>query len=556
MSSQVREHGVRRSRWAAIGAAVAVSLGAGGIGIVNATISSGPKSVYVPIAPCRLADTRPGGENVGTRAAPLGPRETHTFAVRGNHGRCSIPAGATAIVANVTAVGPSERSFMTIWPSDRQQPTASSLNYVGGQPPFPNAVTVRLSADGRVNVYNQNGSVHVIIDVSGFYEDHNHDDRYFTKAQVDQKLAAIPAGPKGDPGPPGPPGSGPANGSPCTAGLLSGTIVNGFDGAGNATVKCFRNVVTTLAGSTQGSANGVATTAQFNLPSGLAVDAVGNVYVADRSNHRIRKITPAGAVSTFAGSTEGSADGVGGAAQFNQPVDVAVDAAGNVYVADSMNRRIRKITPAGVVTTLAGSTQGFADGVGAAAQFASPAGVAVDAAGNVYVADAGNHRIRKITPVAVVSTLAGSTQGFADGVGAAARFNDPHGVAVDTAGNVFVADLSNHRIRRVTPAGAVSTVAGSTAGFVDGAGATARFNNPIDLAVDAAGNVYVADFSNFRLRKVTPGGLVSTPAGSSSGFSDGVGIAAQFSALRGIAVDAAGTVYVGDGSNHRVRVVN
>jgi hypothetical protein len=186
--------GVSRVRWAAIGAAIAVSLGAGGIGIVNATISSGSKAVYVPIAPCRLADTRPGPENVGTRATPIGQRDTHTFAVHGNNGKCSIPAGASAVVANVTAVAPSAQSFMTIWPADRPQPTASSLNYSAGQAPFPNAVTVALSGDGKIKVYNHNGAVHVIIDIAGYYQDHTHDDRYYTKGQTDQKIAAIPAG--------------------------------------------------------------------------------------------------------------------------------------------------------------------------------------------------------------------------------------------------------------------------------------------------------------------------------------------------------------------------
>jgi hypothetical protein len=192
--------GVSRVRWAAIGAAVAVSLGAGGIGIVNATISSGPKAVYVPITPCRLADTRPGDDNVGTRSAPLTTRDVHTFTVRGTNGDCTIPTGASAIVANVTAVAPSAGSFMTIWPADKPQPLASSLNYTAGQAPTPNAVTVALSADGKIKAYNHNGNVHVIIDITGYYQDHTHDDRYYTQTQTDEKIAAIPAGPKGDKG--------------------------------------------------------------------------------------------------------------------------------------------------------------------------------------------------------------------------------------------------------------------------------------------------------------------------------------------------------------------
>jgi sugar lactone lactonase YvrE len=446
------------------------------------------------------------------------------------------------VVANVTAVAASAQSFMTIWPADKPQPTASSLNYSAGQAPFPNAVTVALSGDGRIKVYNHNGSVHVIIDIAGFYQDHNHDDRYYTKGQTDQKIAAIPVGP--------------VDGAPCTAGVLPGTIVNGHDGDGNVTVKCFRRLVTTLAGSDLGFVDGTGAAARFNGPFGVAVDAAGNLYVADAGNHRIRKISPAGAVSTLAGSTQGFADGVGTAAQFNFPRGVAVDAAGTVYVADNANHRIRKITPAGAVTTLAGSTNGFADGTGAAARFNSPSGVAVDAAGNVYVADLNNHRIRKISPAGAVTTLAGSTQGFADGVGTAAQFNGPLGVVVDAAGNVYVADNANHRIRKITPAGAVTTLAGSTNGFADGTGAAARFNGPSGVAVDAAGNLYVADAGNHRIRKISPAGAVSTLAGSTQGFAGGVGTAAQFSFPRGVAVDAAGTVYVADNANHRIRKIN
>uniref|UniRef100_UPI003743F19A hypothetical protein n=1 Tax=Psychroflexus aurantiacus TaxID=2709310 RepID=UPI003743F19A len=233
-----------------------------------------------------------------------------------------------------------------------------------------------------------------------------------------------------------------------------------------------------MAGSTSGFADGTGRSAQFSKPYGVAVDASGTVYVADYNNHRIRKTTPAGVVSTLAGSTQGFADGTGSSAQFSKPYGVAVDASGNVYVADFNNHRIRKTTPAGVVSTLAGSTSGFADGTGSSAQFSKPYGVAVDASGNVYVADFNNHRIRKTTPAGVVSTLAGSTQGFADGTGSSAQFNYPIGVAVDASGTVYVADANNHRIRKITPAGAVSTLAGSTYGFADGTGISAQFANP------------------------------------------------------------------------------
>ncbi|MCL2760111.1 MAG: IPT/TIG domain-containing protein [Desulfuromonadales bacterium] len=332
--------------------------------------------------------------------------------------------------------------------------------------------------------------------------------------------------------------------------------------------------VTTLAGSGMvGFADGIGTTAQFDAPISVAVDAAGNVYVTDYligvnafggmiyGNNVIRKITPTGVVSTFAESyTAPIADGTDVAEQFDEAFGVAVDAAGNVYATDQDNNRILKITPSGVVSTLAGGGMvgGFADGIGAAAQFDNPYGVAVDAAGNVYVADALNHRIRKITPAGVVSTFAGSgTEGFADGAEATAQFNVPTGVAVDAAGNVYVADLYNNRIRKITSTGVVSTLAGSgLTGFADGADATAQFNLPSGVAVDAAGNVYVADEFNNCIRKITPKGVVSTLAGSgSAGFADGTPLTAQFNNPFGVAVDAAGNVYVADKGNNRIRKI-
>jgi len=312
-------------------------------------------------------------------------------------------------------------------------------------------------------------------------------------------------------------------------------------------------LVSTFAGSIWGLRDGAGTAAEFRYPSGVAVDAAGNVYVADYFNHRIRKITDEGLVSTLAGSTGGFRDGSGTSAQFNYPSDVALDAAGNVYVADLVNHRIRKITPDGEVSTLAGSTGGFRDGAGRSAQFNSPFGVAVDTEGNVYVADSFNNLIRKITPEGLVSTLAGSTEGFRDDIGTSAQFNSPYGVAVDAEGNVYVADVNNHRIRKITPEGLVSTLAGSTVGFRDGSGRSAEFNSPTGVVVDAESNVYVADYFNHLIRKITPEGLVSTLAGSIWGFRDGSGTSAQFNNPTGVAVDAEGNVYVADSDNHRIR---
>jgi sugar lactone lactonase YvrE len=319
---------------------------------------------------------------------------------------------------------------------------------------------------------------------------------------------------------------------------------------------------TTLAGSASyGSSDGLGSAARFNSPSGVAVDTAGNVYVADQSNNTIRKVTSAGLVTTLAGLAHfdsngnpvgGSADGTGSAARFNGPNSVAVDNTGTLYVADTGNNTIRKVTPAGVVTTLAGSAgqYGFADGAGSAARFALPYGVAVDTAGNVYVAD--HDTIRKVSPAGIVTTLAGlvgpgDLNGSADGIRSAARFFNPQAVAVDSAGNVFVADTRNNTIRKVTQAGVVTTLA---AGFVF----------PSGVAVDSAGNLYVADRGSHTIRQVTPAGVVTTLAGladtrSIGGSADGSGNAAQFSYPSGVAVDSSGNVYVADQGNNTVRKV-
>ena len=282
--------------------------------------------------------------------------------------------------------------------------------------------------------------------------------------------------------------------------------------ASGSTVPANGAVVSTLAGTagSSGSVDGTGAAARFYNPTGVAADATGTVYVADQSNHTIRKITAAGVVSTLAGTagSSGSDNGTGAAARFYNPSNVAVDAAGTVYVADKDNSTIRKITAAGVVSTLAGTagSLGSDDGTGAAARFNNPAGVAVDAAGTVYVAERFNYTIRKITAAGVVSTLAGTagSSGSTDGTGAAARFLFPNSVAVDAAGTVYVADRGNSTIRKITAAGVVSTLAGTagSSGSTNGTGADARFNQPIGVAVDAAGAVYVADQGNHLIRVI------------------------------------------------------
>lgn len=377
-------------------------------------------------------------------------------------------------------------------------------------------------------------------------------------------------------------------------------------------------VVTTLAGTAHaiGSTDDAGPAARFNRPSGVVVDGDSNIYVADQQNHTIRKITSAGVVTTVAGTADmpGSADGMGTAARFNDPSAIALDGIGNVYVADQKNHTIRKIDMASDVTTLAGDvttlagmagTPGSANGTGADARFNGPAGVAVDRTGNVYVADQENHTIRKITPTGEVTTLAGSPgmRGRADGLGGRARFDGPSGVAIDGNGDLRVADQRNHTIRKVTAGGDVTTVAGAAPVLehADGTGSAARFREPTGVAVDGDGNVYVADRDGQSIRKVTPegvvttlvanipgplvnptglaldtagnlyvavqglntiakvtaGGAVTTLAGTASegGSNDGTGSAARFNLPSAVATDSAGNVYVADTNNSTIRKI-
>ncbi len=316
-------------------------------------------------------------------------------------------------------------------------------------------------------------------------------------------------------------------------------------------------VVSTLAGSAGVSAfaNGTGTAAAFCGPAGLGVDSSGNVYVADTNDDLIREITPGGVVSTLAGTLTvcGSINGTGPSASFCGPLGVAVDSSGNIYVADTWNYLVREITSGGVVSTLAGSAgvTGATNGTGTGASFFVPTGVAVDSSGNLYIADMDNQLIRKIFPGGVVTTLAGSAgvTGATNGTGTAALFCYPSGVAVDSSGNVYVADSGNNLIREITPGGVVSTLAGSAGvtGATNGTGNGALFYGPSGVAVDSSGNVYVADSGNNLIREITPGGVVSTLAGSGSiGSSNGTGTAASFSNPYGIAVGSSGIVYVSD----------
>jgi sugar lactone lactonase YvrE len=319
------------------------------------------------------------------------------------------------------------------------------------------------------------------------------------------------------------------------------------------------------------------TTARFSSPQGVAIDGAGNVYVADSLNHTIRKISPAGMVTTLAGTAgqSDSIDGTGSAARFASPKGIAVDGIGNIYVADTFNDTIRKITPDGATLTLAGGPglNGPADGIGNVARFSSPQGIAVDGSGNIYVADEVNQTIRKITPgwvMAAPPPIAAGRNGSAPAAGAgnATRFNLACGVTVDGSGTVYVGDDSaavdssgnvylgnGNAARKISPGWVVTTLAGSAgqSGSADGKGSDARFNNPQGLALDGSGNIYVGDKDNDTIRKITPDGVVTTLAGSAgnSGSTDGVGDEARFSYPQDLALDGSGNIYVTSGNTIR-----
>jgi sugar lactone lactonase YvrE len=321
--------------------------------------------------------------------------------------------------------------------------------------------------------------------------------------------------------------------------------------------------VSTLAGNGSSApfADDVGTLATFLYPSGVAADASGVVFVADSNNQRLRRVMPSGVVSTLAGDgLVGWADGAGAAARFNFLNGVAVHPlSGDVYCSDSGNQRIRRSTAAGVVTTFAGSgSAAWADGSGTRASFNQPRGIAIDAAGVIYVADTLNQRIRRISPLGAVTTLAGngSSTPFFNGVGTStATFLSPEGVAVDSAGNVLVSDSGNHRVRLIAPSGAVRTFAGSgSAAWGDSSGTAAAFNSPRHLAFAANGALLVADYNNQRLRLISPQGTVTTVAGIfSSGFLDGFGTFSRLNGPLGVTIDGTGAITVGDYNNLRLR---
>ncbi len=365
--------------------------------------------------------------------------------------------------------------------------------------------------------------------------------------------------------------SGPANTSKLTFNATAGTVYAiAVDGSGSATGTIALDVgyayqFSTVAGlaGTAGSTDATGSAARFSGPNDVVVDSAGNLYVGENSNHLIRKITPAGVVTTLAGSAglAGTADGTGADARFKQPLGLALDGSGNILVADYENHAIRRVTPAGVVTTLAGlaGSSGTDNATGTAARFNFPVGLVVDFTGNIFVADSANHVIRKIAVGGVVTTFAGTmgSPGSNDGTGTAAKFQNPYRLALDATGHLYVSDTFNHTIRKISPAGVVTTLAGSpgVAGVVDGAGSAAKFNKPYGLAVDAAGNIFTADYVGHTVRKITPTGVVSTLGGlaDTMGTANGTGTVARFNAPTGVALDTAGNLFVADFANQTIR---
>ncbi len=306
------------------------------------------------------------------------------------------------------------------------------------------------------------------------------------------------------------------------------------------------NGVTTYVGNgTAGLVNGSGTGAELNLPIDLTVDVSGNLYVSEQGNNDIRKVAPGGSVVTFAGNgTAGYKDGAATVAEFSSPAGVVADDVGNLYVADAQNNVIRKITPAGDVSTFAGNgTQGYLDGAGTAAEFSHPAGLAIDKARNIYVADLSNNVIRKISSGGVVSTYAGNgAAGSANGASGSASFHGPSGVTVDASGNVYVAESANGDIREISTGGQVTTFA---TGLL----------SPVRVTIDGASNLY-ASCGNNTIQKIDNTGKVSAYAGSGSpGFSDASLLTSEFSTPAGVIADTQGVVIVADYNNNRIRVV-
>ena len=317
--------------------------------------------------------------------------------------------------------------------------------------------------------------------------------------------------------------------------------------------------VSTFAGDgTDAYLDGPLLSAQFHTPIDIAISVDGILYVADYNGRRIRKIT-GGQVSVLAGDGNfGTRNGAGDTAEFVDPYRIEADPAGNVFVMDQADARVRRITPNGVVSTYAGSgVSGFKDGDVSVALFRQGmGGIAMGAQGTVYIDDTNNGRIRKISTAGQVSTFAGKeAKGYVNGDTSVAEFLNPNGILFDKQGNMYVADNGNYCIRKITPAGIVSRFTGAgTHGMADGAAGTAQFHYIYDMVIDKDGNLLLCDGD--RIRTVNPAGTVSTLAGSTTGYADGDGPTALFNYPAGLTIDADGNLYVADAMNNRVRKIS
>ena len=322
--------------------------------------------------------------------------------------------------------------------------------------------------------------------------------------------------------------------------------------------------IKTLAGnSSSGSTDGKFGLNKLKSPRGLAYDSTGNLYIADTGNHVIRVLSTDGTLSTFAGTgSSGSTDGNSDVASFNEPYDIVIDSSDNLYVSDRRNRKIRKITPAGLVSTFAGSgSSGAEDATGTSASFKNIEGMCIDSSNNIYVVDTSNFKIRMINPSAEVTTIAGKgSRGSENGPGSLARFNTPTDIAVNSEGELFVTDTANHSIRKIEQKDSnwiVSTFAGGTgSGFHDASGGEARFNSPHGIDIDSTGNIFVSDTGNNRIRKISSIGEVTTVAGTGHArFTDGNKTVAAFRTPEFLVLNNTGDIVVADTSNSRIRSI-
>ncbi|KAI8904137.1 hypothetical protein EDD86DRAFT_92630 [Gorgonomyces haynaldii] len=330
-------------------------------------------------------------------------------------------------------------------------------------------------------------------------------------------------------------------------------------------VSAGRYMVSTFAGSgTAAELDGIGTAARFNGPNKITSNSSGYLYVTDYGGSNIRMISPSGVVTTLAGnSSSGYVNGIGNLAKFSYPYGICLDSVGNVYVTEIGNHAIRKITPNGTVSTFAGAypaSSGLVNGVGTSAKFSGPADCVFDSQDNMYVADRSNHAVRKITPDGTVTTLAGNGStgsGYVDATGTSAKFNTPYGITISPSGDLYLADTSNNRLRKVTLAGVVTTVAGNgNFASVNGNATTASFYAPRGIVYGPDGNLYVAEFSGHNIRKVTLSGDVTTVAGlSSSSYVEGDETVAKFFSPIGLTVNSTGALFIADYNNNRIRVI-